>query len=76
MFLDTSVPRGCKKLKDGILQAAEVHFASGVVSVARVVSGTCIVNGDEKKAFDQGGLVWPPRPNAKDDRLGGGHILL
>ena len=33
---------GCKKLNDGILEAAEVHFASGrrtVVSGARVVSG-------------------------------------
>ena len=33
---------GCKKLKDCILQAAEVHFASGVVS------GACIVNGAKK----------------------------
>ena len=26
----------------------------------------------KKKAFDRGGLVWPPRSNAADDRLGGG----
>ena len=26
----------------------------------------------KKKAFDRGGPVWPPRSNAKDDRLGGG----
>ena len=25
----------------------------------------------KKKAFDRGGPVWPPRSNAKDDRLGG-----
>ena len=25
----------------------------------------------KKKAFDRGGSVWPPRSNAKDDRLGG-----
>ena len=43
---------GCKKLNDGILQAAEVNFASGrrtVVSCARAVNGACIVNGAEKK---------------------------
>ena len=49
---------GCKKLNDGILEAAEVHFASGrrtVVSGARVVSCACavnrsrIVNGANKK---------------------------
>ena len=43
---------GCKKLNDGILQAAEVHFAPGrqtVVSGARVVNGARIVNGAEKK---------------------------
>ena len=43
---------GCKKLNDGILQAAEVNFASGrrtVVSGARAVSSARIVNGAEKK---------------------------
>ena len=29
-----------------------------------------IVSGAEKKAFDRGGLVWPPRSNAKDGRSG------
>ena len=51
---------GCKKFNDGILQAAEVNFASGrrtvvsgarVVSRARVVSGARIVNGAEKKSI-------------------------
>ena len=51
---------GCKKLKDGVLQAAEVHFASGrrtvvsgahVISAARVVSGARIVNGAETKSI-------------------------
>ena len=57
---------GCKKFNDGILEAAEVHFASGrrtVVSGARVVSGA-------EKAFDRGGPIWPPGSNAADDRLG------
>ena len=43
---------GCKKLNDSILQAAEVHFASGrrtVVSGADVVSGARIVNEAPKK---------------------------
>ena len=37
-----------------------------------VVGGACVVSGAEKKAFDRGGLVWPPRSNAKYDRLGVG----
>ena len=37
-----------------------------------VVGGACVVSGAEKKAFDRGGPVWPPRSNAADDRLGGG----
>ena len=63
---------GCKKSNDGILQAAEVHFASGrrtVVSGARAIDSARIVNGAEKKAFDRGSPVWPPRSNAADDRL-------
>ena len=47
----TLLPFSCKKLKDCILQAAEVHFASGVVSDARVVSGARIVNGAETKSI-------------------------
>ena len=42
----------CKKLNDGILEAAEVHFASGrrtVVSGARAVNDARIVNRAEKK---------------------------
>ena len=60
------------ELNDGILELAEVHFASGrrtVVSSARVVNGARIVNGAEKKALDRGGNVWPPRSNAADDRF-------
>ena len=38
----------------------------------RAVSGARVVSGAEKKAFDRGGPVWPPRSNAADDRLGGG----
>ena len=37
-----------------------------------VVGGACVVSGAEKKAFDRGGPVWPPRSNAADDRLAGG----
>ena len=37
-----------------------------------VVSGARVVSGAEKKSFDRGGPVWPPRLNAADDRLGGG----
>ena len=37
-----------------------------------VVGGARVVSGAEKKAFDRGGPVWPPRSNAADDRLGGG----
>ena len=47
---------GCKKLNDGVLQAAEVHFASGrrtVVSSARVVNGARIVNGAKQKNISQ-----------------------
>ena len=36
-----------------------------------VVGGACVVSGAEKKAFDRGGPVWPPRSNAADERLGG-----
>ena len=35
-----------------------------------VVGGKRVVSGAEKKAFDRGGPVWPPRSNAVDDRLG------
>ena len=37
-----------------------------------VVGGARVVSGAEKKAFDRGGPVWPPRSNAADDRSGGG----
>ena len=36
-----------------------------------IVGGARVVSGAEKKAFDRGGPVWPPRSNAADDRLGG-----
>ena len=36
-----------------------------------VVDGARVVSGAEKKAFDRGGPVWPPRSNAADDRLRG-----
>ena len=62
---------GCKKLNDGILEAAEVHFASGRRTV---VSGARVVSGAEKKAFDRGGPLWQPSSNAADDRLEGGRV--
>ena len=37
-----------------------------------VVGGARVVSGAEKKSFDRGGPVWPPRSNAKYDRSGGG----
>ena len=37
-----------------------------------VVDGARVVSGAEKKAFDRGGPVWPPRSNAIDDRFRGG----
>ena len=40
-----------------------------------VVGGVRTVNGAEKKAFDRGGPVWPPRSNAKYNRLGGPEAL-
>ena len=45
---------------------------SGWTSGRTVVGGARVVSGAEKKAFDRGGPVWPPRSNAADDRLGGG----
>ena len=66
-----TIPNGCKKFNDCILEAAEVHFASGRRTV---VSGACVVSDAEKKAFDRGGPVWPPRSNAADDRLGVGGL--
>ena len=44
----------------------------GRTSGRTVVGGARVVSGAEKKAFDRGGPVWPPRSNAADDRLGGG----
>ena len=44
---------------------------SGGTSGRTVVGGARVVSGAEKKAFDRGGPVWPPRSNAADDRLGG-----
>ena len=34
--------------------------------------GARIVSSAEKKSFDRGGLVWPPRSNVTNDRLMGG----
>ena len=45
---------------------------AGRTSGWTVVGGARVVSGAEKKAFDRGGPVWPPRSNAADDRLGGG----
>ena len=53
-YLPCQMPHGYEKFNDGILQAAEVPFASGrrtVISGARVVSGARIVNGAEKKSI-------------------------
>ena len=46
---------------------------AGGRSSRTVVGGARVVSGAEKKAFDRGGPVWPPRSNAADDRLGGRH---
>ena len=51
------------------LRAGIVRGSFGVRS--GVVGGAHVVSGAEKKAFDRGGPVWPPRSNAADDRLGG-----
>ena len=45
---------------------------SGRTSGRTVVGGARVVSGAEKKAFDRGGLVWPPRSNAEDGRSGEG----
>ena len=34
--------------------------------------GAHVVSGAEKKSFDRGGPVWPPRSNVTNDRLRGG----
>ena len=34
--------------------------------------GARVVSGAEKKSFDRGGPVWPPRSNVTNDRLRGG----
>ena len=34
--------------------------------------GARVVSGAEKKSFDRGGPVWPPRSNVMDDRYGEG----
>ena len=39
-----------------------------------VVGGARIVSGAEKKGFDRGGPVWPPRSNVMNDRLGEGVV--
>ena len=49
LFIHSFVcPCGCKKFNDGILEAAEVHFASGRRTV---VSGARVVNGAEQKSI-------------------------
>ena len=37
--------------------------------VGTVVGGAHVVSGAEKKTFDRGGPVWPPRSNVTNDRL-------
>ena len=41
---------------------------SGQTSGRTLVGGARVVSGAEKKSFDRGGPVWPPRSNATDDR--------
>ena len=36
--------------------------------------GARVVSGAEKKSFDRGGPVWPPRSNVTNDRLRGGSL--
>ena len=43
-----------------------------IVTGRTIVGGARVVSGAEKKSFDRGGPVWPPRSNAANDRLGGG----
>ena len=45
---------------------------SGQTSGRTVVGGARVVSGAEKKSFDRGGPVWPPRSNVTNDRLRGG----
>ena len=44
---------------------------SGRSSGRTVVGGARVVSGAEKKTFDRGGPVWPPRSNVTNDRLRG-----
>ena len=37
-----------------------------------IIGGARVVSGAEKKSFDRGGPVWPPRSNVTNDRLRGG----
>ena len=46
--------------------------STGGRSSARSSAAPVSSAAPKKKAFDQGGPVWPPRSNAKDDRLGEG----
>ena len=49
--------------------------ASGGRSAGRPAGrpgGARVVSGAEKKSFDRGGPVWPPRSNVTNDRLRGG----
>ena len=38
--------------------------------------GARVVSGAEKKSFDRGGPVWPPRSNVTNDRLRGGPVVV
>ena len=55
-----------------------VHAARGVRLAERPAGRpdgrACarVVSGAEKKAFDRGGPVWPPRSNVTNNRLRGG----
>ena len=59
-------------VRPGVRPAEVIRRTSGRTSGRTVVGGARVVSGAEKKAFDRGGPVWPPRSNAADDRLGGG----
>ena len=54
-----------------LLRKVLASYGVGGRSSRTVVGGARVVSGAEKKAFDRGGPIWPPRSNAADDRLGG-----
>ena len=65
-----TVPK-TRKPKFGRMFGRAFGQAFGRTSGRTVVGGARVVSGADKKAFDRGGPVWPPRSNAAGDRLRG-----